>query len=1392
MTTTTPRYATALTAVMALIVALLTLQPGVVQAVDTRTPANAALVSTVPVLEWPAVANAAEYEVQVSTSATFSTLKVSERRSTPAYVFTEDVEPGTYHWRYRAFSAAGTQLAVSPAWIFTRAGQPGPVLRAPSDGVHLFYPTDSPTLRWDPIASYGSYTVQWDDNPDFRSPTEATTTATAFTLPTLLPQDDTRTIYWRVRAVASSLDAVKTAWSPQRSFVVEWGPDGPTLLEPADAGLIDQVRYDWESTAGAADYELQVGLDQRFTTLVHPDTGVDYASNTNEPPFIVHATTYVAPSRYPAKSHWWRVRAIDANGSPGPWSATRQFTRRWLDPAARPVIEPVADSVPINDFEVSWDAVPDTTYYELEIALDPFFHAALNKAVCTTPRSYLAPAYQGSYVDAKRETDCPIRVPESALPELHDSDYAGSNGLVTVHGSGAGVDTIVLLDFGAGDDDNGRYKVVSVVEDDPETPIDEGSFTVSLDRPGTGPVSWRLAPGLVLVAGETFYVRVRAVHETLSGDLVYSMWSDQANTSGGTPPGPTVFNIAADRPGATAATEPADPVEPTTGTTATDWPLLRWDPAIGAEAYLVAIAKDREFTNSIVGDLGSNFQYYVTRGTSFVPQTTLAENTAGGSFFWYVLPCERYTSADNNDCTAPDRDAILQSGRWRSFHKLGDQLTDLTVTPSPDQPWVQLSWENTAALTSGGFMRFEVQITEGTWAQAQTLLTETPTITTSDLTLDPTAVYRWRVRAIDGGLLPLAWSQGTEFTMASYPGPSGLSVFDDSSVQPCLAWDPAAHASGYTVEVYRGQDPSYPDSARVVEQATSYPSFCPTGLGGGKFSWRVRSQHSFAGRSDWSPADLATFEVEAETPVLEGPAGTATTQELLFQWAPVPFAASYSVELSTDDFWSVAVTGESVTHRWTPADLPVGTYSWRVNALDGAGNILSTSDQADVVVPDPVTVATVTPAYGPTAGGTRVTVQGTGFLPGTTVTFGGLPGTALTYNSGTSVTVTTPAQPAGAVDVTVTNTDTRSATMPNAFTYLVPPVVTTVTPGSGPAAGGTTVTITGSHFAPSATVRFGGDSATVLSRLADTGITVMTAAHAAGSVDVTVTNPDGQSARAGDGFTFVGSPSIASVSPTGGAPDGGTVVRVQGTGFQSGATVAFDGGAAVVTDRVNTTGISVVAPAHGPGTVDVTVTNPDGQSATARSAFTYRPGPRIAAVTPDSGPSSGYTRVVLSGSNFDPRAAVALGDQPVAIVEHSTSLLTITTPAHPAGAVDVIVTNPDGQRTVAANAFTFTADTQAGTDTSVTPWFVAKPRLTKLGNRIRVRWSRPTSPGTPVDAYRVLTKTSAAGSFQTAKATSRRRVDLRVRPGTTYWVRVMAHSAAGWGEPGPVARRTVR
>jgi len=166
-------------------------------------------------------------------------------------------------------------------------------------------------------------------------------------------------------------------------------------------------------------------------------------------------------------------------------------------------------------------------------------------------------------------------------------------------------------------------------------------------------------------------------------------------------------------------------------------------------------------------------------------------------------------------------------------------------------------------------------------------------------------------------------------------------------------------------------------------------------------------------------------------------------------------------------------------------------------------------------------VSSVTPASGPADGGTHVTITGHDFTGAPAVSFGGVPAASFTVDSDSSISATVPAG-VGAVDVTVTTPGGQSPTSAaDKFTYIPRPVVSSVSPASGPRTGGTTVTISGTGMTDASAVSFGGVPARHFTVNSDTTITAVAPAASVGSVDVTVTTAGGQSAAStGDRFAF--------------------------------------------------------------------------------------------------------------------------------------------------------------------------------------------------------------------------------------------------------------------------------
>ncbi len=276
--------------------------------------------------------------------------------------------------------------------------------------------------------------------------------------------------------------------------------------------------------------------------------------------------------------------------------------------------------------------------------------------------------------------------------------------------------------------------------------------------------------------------------------------------------------------------------------------------------------------------------------------------------------------------------------------------------------------------------------------------------------------------------------------------------------------------------------------------------------------------------------------------------------------------------------------------------------------------------------------------------------------------------------------------------MTVTAPGGTSAANPpgDQFTYIAAPTVTAVSPNSGPAAGGTGVTITGTGFTGATAVDFGGsNAATGVIVNSDTSISA-TSPSGSGTVDVTVTAPGGTSAAnpPGDQFTYVGvppAPTVTAVSPNSGPAAGGTGVTITGTGFTGATAVDFGGSNAATGVIVNSdTSISATSPS-GSGTVDVTVTAPGGTSAAnpPGDQFTYIAAPTVTAVSPNSGPAAGGTGVTVTGTGFTGATAVKFGtNSATSFTIHSDTSISATSPSG-SGTVDVTVTAPGG--TSAAN-----------------------------------------------------------------------------------------------------------
>ena len=372
-------------------------------------------------------------------------------------------------------------------------------------------------------------------------------------------------------------------------------------------------------------------------------------------------------------------------------------------------------------------------------------------------------------------------------------------------------------------------------------------------------------------------------------------------------------------------------------------------------------------------------------------------------------------------------------------------------------------------------------------------------------------------------------------------------------------------------------------------------------------------------------------------------------------------------------------------------------------------------------------IDSIQPSTGQTAGGTSVQIFGLRLSGATSVTFGGT-AASIKSDSSREVDVVSPQHASGAVDITVTTPAGTSAITGNdVFTYSDQPTVQSLTPSQGPSAGGTEVQIFGSLFTGATAVHFGTAAASGLTVVSSTEVDVLSpAVPADGTVDVTVTGPGGTSSiNPADEFTYDSIPAVSDLSVNTGPTAGGTAVQIFGVNF-SGTTAVHFGTASASIQSVSDTEVDVTSPAGSAGAVDVTVTTPKGTSTiSGGDVFTYSDIPSITSVTPSAGPSAGGTPVVIAGTNLGSLTSVEFGTVSAQIASMSTSSVTVISPAHAVGTVDITAKNASGTSSVnSADLFTYSDTPTVGCPSQ--PGF--------FGCGVNPDYG-PTAGGTPVQIY---------------------------------------------------------
>lgn len=306
----------------------------------------------------------------------------------------------------------------------------------------------------------------------------------------------------------------------------------------------------------------------------------------------------------------------------------------------------------------------------------------------------------------------------------------------------------------------------------------------------------------------------------------------------------------------------------------------------------------------------------------------------------------------------------------------------------------------------------------------------------------------------------------------------------------------------------------------------------------------------------------------------------------------------------------------------------------------------------------------INPDHGPAAGGTPVTINGSGLTGTTAAHFGSSPAPFTVVND-SQITATSPSG-TGSVPVAVTT----SAGTSNALTYSY----TGLSPNQGPTSGGNTVTIAGTGLSGATLVLFGTRAATITANT-DTQITAVAPAGAAQPVTVTVTTTAGTSNPLI--YFYVAAPSITNIYPAMGPTGGTNTVTIFGTGLALTSAVHFGTAAATGITVNSDSQITATAPG-GIGTVLVTATTPGGTSTIGlgNAYYIYVPPPVITSLSPAQGSASGGDDILIRGSNLTYTDAVLFGTTQATFAAVSDTMVVATSPPGTIGTATVTVHSP--------------------------------------------------------------------------------------------------------------------
>ena len=806
-----------------------------------------------PTLKWNAVSGAAKYEVYRALSKDGDYIKYSTVTGT-SYTNTDYIENGnTYYYKVRALDANGTAGAWSSIVSVTyKQTLPAPTVTGGNDA------QGRPTLKWNAVTGAAKYEVYRARSKDGDYIKYSTVTGTSYTNTSYI--ENGNTYYYKVRA----LDANGTAgaWSSVVSVTYKQTLSAPTVT----GGNDNQGRptLTWKAVTGAAKYEVYRARSKdgdyiKYSTV----TGTSY-TNTS---YIENGNTY-----------YYKVRALDANGTAGAWSSVVSVT--YKQTLSAPTVTGGNDNQ--GRPTLTWKAVTGAAKYEV----------------------YRARSKDGDYI--KYSTVTGTSYTNTSYIENGNTYYYKVRAL-DANGTAGAWSSVVSVTYKqtlpapavtGGNDSQGRptltwnavsgaakYEVYRARSKD-------GTYTKYSTTTGTAYTN-----SSYLTSGATYYYKVRAL---------------DANGNAG--PYSAVVSVTC-RLKLTAPTV-------TGGNDAQGHPTLKWNAVSGAAKYEVYRARSKD---------GDYIKYSTVTGTSYT-NTSYIEN--GNTYYYKVR------ALDANGTAGPDSTPV--SVTYKA--PFGAPL----VTGSKDsQGRPALKWDKVT--DAAKYEVYRARSKNGTYSL---MSTQSATGYTNTSYLANGTTYYYKVRALKANGTASAYSSVVTITYGTVPTPAAPAMRSAKadSAGITVSWDTAANAVAYNV--YRTADAggSWTQVASSVKGSSYKDTTVQKGV---KYGYKVRGV----------AADGKTLGPMSSTGVTAKVTAASTTPDyvklksaksdpgngILLTWESAADAKTYNVYRKVDGTsgWTLLASSVSGTSYRDTSGKRGTTYVYTVRGVAADGKTLSRTYNTD-------------------------------------------------------------------------------------------------------------------------------------------------------------------------------------------------------------------------------------------------------------------------------------------------------------------------------------------------------------------------------------------------------------------------------------------------------------